>query len=575
MLTFKKITYKNFLSVGNNPIKLDLNSSTTTLIVGGNGEGKSILLDALSYVLFNKPHRNVNKPQLINTINDKDSVVTLEFGIGSDEYKIIRGQKPNIFEIWKNDNMLNQNSKARDYQKVLEQSILKLNHRSFHQIVVLGSSSFVPFMQLPKWHRREVIEDLLDISIFSKMNGTLKDKRNLLKNTNDALQSEIDALHSQAQLQKKHIKKLCQISNEDKSKIEAEINEMLEEVKVLEYKYKEIEDELSQDKYKETAELSKFDSYKQKLHTMEIKAKNKHTNLIDRITFYQTHDECPTCKQNIDLEMKTNIVKKSEAELEKIVSNLTLLESEYSKTMSSLERIQTLVNEHSKHSNAMSRIQFQVDSINKNIQKKRESSKNTSSQHDIVDANKVLLEIITNIQEKQDEKGKNAEVLTYYGLMEELLKDSGIKTKVVKQYLPVINKLINEYLHIFDFFVSFSLDEEFIERIRSRHRDDFSYASFSEGEKSRIDLALMFTWRQIAKIKNSTNTNLLILDETFDSSLDTDGVDNLLKVLYQLDKNTNTFIISHKNDVLEGRFDNKIEFKKVHNFTQMSSSIDV
>lgn len=569
MIKFKRILYKNFLSVGNNPIEIDLNKSKTTLIVGANGEGKSILLDALSFGLFGKPHRSVNKPQLINSINGKHMLVEVNFSIGSDEYQINRGMSPGIFEIWKNKKLMNQDSKSRDYQKVLETNILKLNHKSFHQIVVLGSSSFIPFMQLPAQHRREVIEDLLDISIFSKMNLLLRDKKSRLKDSVTAVESEIDSIKAQVDLQKKHIRELESLSEEHKQRYESEIAAIDQEIESLKQKNEELLG--AQSKLKDV-DLSEAQSQKKKLYGYQGNVKSKISNLKSEQLFFNENDVCPSCSQSIVEDTKKQMITRLEKKLEEFQRGYQKISEEIEKAEQSY---QELIDIQEKRNNIFSRI----DSNNRLIQSKNIEKKNKFNMLNEFNDKDTLFEYkndLASLQESlnttQDEKIELYERSSYYNVIDELLKDTGIKTKIIRQYLPIMNKLINEYLQIFDFFVSFNIDENFNEKIRSRHRDDFSYASFSEGEKSRIDLALMFTWRQIAKLKNSTNTNLLILDETFDSSLDTDGVDNLLKVLYMLDKDTNTFIISHKTDVLEGKFENKLLFKKKNNFTEMMNA---
>ena len=569
MIVFKKISYKNFLSVGNNPITIDLVKNKTTLIVGANGEGKSILLDALSFVLFGKPHRNVNKPQLVNSINGKNTLVELEFSIGHDEYRVVRGMLPGIFEIWKNKKMINQDSKSRDYQKILESNILKLNHKSFHQIVVLGSSSFVPFMQLPACHRREVIEDLLDISIFSKMNMLLKEKKAKVRDTVSSIEQELESLKGQIQLQKNHIRQLESISNENKARIQADLNAIESEIVSIQSSNSELMNEYSSiQKVDFTPALNQ----KKTLYEYEGNIKGKVSKIRKDIGFFHDNDSCSTCSQPISPDTKAQMI-------ERLGAKLKQFEEGYEKLKGEIEKAEKAYEELSAVQSKRNSIFSSIESNNRLIEsKKNEKMRLMNSLNEQIDedglmqSKSMLAEIIEKSTKKQDEKIDFVETSSYYGIIEDLLKDTGIKTKIIRQYLPIMNKLINEYLQIFDFFVSFTIDENFEEKIRSRHRDDFSYSSFSEGEKSRIDLALMFTWRQIAKLKNSTNTNLLILDETFDSSLDSDGVENLLKVLYTMDANTNTFIISHKSDVLDGKFANKLLFKKKNNFTEMHTS---
>jgi DNA repair exonuclease SbcCD ATPase subunit len=572
MIVFEKITYKNFLSVGDNPVEIDLTKNKTTLIVGANGEGKSILLDALSFVLFGKPHRNVNKPQLVNSINGKLLQVEIDFSIGSDKYHINRGMHPNVFEIFKNGNMLNQDSTSRDYQKVLETNILKLNHKSFHQIVVLGSSSFIPFMQLPAYHRREVIEDLLDISIFSKMNLILREKKHKMKDTVNNIQSDLEQLNAQIKLQQKHINQLHELTSESKSRIEKEIKTIEDDINDLKKKNNDL---LEKQNALKKVDLQEALKQKKAFYEYEGNIKSKINTLKKQQSFFEDNDTCPSCSQSIIEDTKKKMISSLESKLEQFENGYKKLESQIKTAEESYEHSIEIQNKH----NA---IFSQIESNNRFIISKEEQkitkldtlveSRNMNK----LDEYKLELnDLYDKSSAKRDEHSQLSEYSSYFIAVDELLKDTGIKTKIIRQYLPIMNKLVNEYLQTFDFFVSFTIDENFNEKIRSRHRDDFSYASFSEGEKSRIDLALMFTWRQIAKLKNSTNTNLLLLDETFDSSLDSDGVENLLKLLYTMDVNTNTFIISHKSDVLEGKFENKILFKKVNNFTEMFNANEV
>ena len=567
MIKFNSIEYKNFLSSGDKPTKIYLSSHKTTLVVGANGSGKSTMLDALSFALFGRAHRDINKPQLVNSINQKKAEVTVEFSIGTTEYKVIRGIKPNKFEIWRNGEMYNQESHARDYQKLLENNILKLNHKSFHQIVVLGSSNFIPFMQLPTYHRREVIEDLLDIGIFTKMGHVLKDKLTKLRNEIDYTDNQITLQKEKIELQESHIKELQSIDDENKQNVQDEIDELNEQITTLgeqndllrgQLKTEVTDDDITKLRNKQN-ELSKFEG--------------KITSKIERLgaeeKFFTDNATCPTCTQQISDEIKFESLSRIERELFDLEEGNQVLQKEVRKTemlfndtQAELTRIRNVgseINENSgKIANLLSRIQSLQEKLGKT--------------NDTTDAEKSLSELYTKLNGFTKDHAQYTEMLSYSMAVEELLRDGGIKAKVIKQYLPVINKLINQYLQVLDFFVLFNIDESFNETIKSRHRDDFSYSSFSEGEKSRIDLSLMFTWRQIARMKNSTNTNLLMLDETFDSSLDTDGVDNLLKILATLDEDTNTFIISHKTDVLDGKFENKLMFEKVNNFSKMRSA---
>lgn len=565
MIAFDSIQYKNFLSVGDNPVEIDLSKNKTTLIVGGNGQGKSSFLDALSFGLFGKPHRNINLPQLLNSINEKNMLVKVRFHIGRDEYEVIRGIKPKVFEIWKNGEMLNQNSKARDYQKVLEQNILKLNHKSFHQIVVLGSSSFIPFMQLPKQHRREVIEDLLDISIFSKMNNLLKDQKASVRDNIQSLEHEIDSIQKTVKLQKNHIDQLEEISNQNRTRLKQEIQEIKSKIEESNEQKKAISKEI-EELLEEVKSLDDQNTIKrEKLYGFDGKINSSVSTLKKEISFFEGTDDCPTCLQKITEETKTLALQERQKTLNDLNAKQKILKEEINRVEDQYQKFldkQTLLN--TKRSQFMN-YESSINTMIEQIQSKMKVKPST----DLTKHKEELEQTLQEENRKRTEKVELLELQNYQGTMEELLKDSGIKTKIIRQYLPVINRLINEYLQIFDFFVSFTLDEELVEKVRSRHRDDFSYSSFSEGEKARLDLALMFTWRQVAKMKNSIDTNLLILDETFDSSLDSEGVEGLLKVLYSLDDQTNTFIISHKTDVLEGRFENKLLVYKKNLFTKV------
>lgn len=577
MIVFKTLTVKNFMSVGNNPITIYLDRAPTTLITGSNGSGKSgLLLDGISFALFGKPHRKINKPQLVNSINDKDCLSTVEFSIGSDNYVIHRGIKPNIFEIWKNGIMLNQDSKSRDYQAVLEQNILKLNHKSFHQIVVLGSSNFTPFMQLSKWNRREVIEDLLDITVFSKMNTLLKEQK---KKTNDilfAIENEIQSLKKQSELQEKHIDDLRTISGENSQRIKNEISELIKRKNKIQNEIlKEINAEISlfmKDEIEQT--ISDLKAKRKELYTMGGKVKGKLAKHKADITFFTTHDHCPTCKQNITANLKSEMVKINtdgintmNEGLDQINNSIQKNEIKSTELEDSLSRFKSLVNNQQIYVKQAQDILADITQKQKYLEKTKESI-------DIASALVSLENLVDVRTKKQKEKIEVLDELEYQSVMEELLKDSGIKTKIIKQYLPVMNRLINEYLQIFDFFVSFKLDENFEESIRSRHRDEFTYASFSEGEKAKIDISLMLTWRQIAKMKNSTNTNLLVMDEVFQSALDLTSVQNLMNIFKSLSSETNIFVISHNPESVAEQFDRMLKFEKVNNFTRLAEIED-
>lgn len=570
MIHFKSCEWKNFLSTGSDPIKIQLDKSPTTLIVGQNGAGKSTLLDAMSFALFNKPHRDINKAQLINSINQKKTEVTVEFEIANQHFKIVRGIKPAKFEIWQNGNMINQASNARDYQKFLEQNILKLNHKSFHQVVVLGSSSFIPFMQLPAWSRRSVIEDLLDINIFSKMNTLLKERNTKIRDELVDINHQIDLLKTKITGQSKYIKDLQSLNQDqidkkrDSIKVhKGTIKEAFEESREL---GKNLETLLKDQQKKQNENLKQTSQ----LNSLDLNYNSKIKDLVEQARFYEENDHCPTCDQDVGPELKEKKiqiiqntakgVQQEKASLEKELGTLKKELQDISNKLNTLQQKQQKINSNNEK---ISVIQKEIDKIQKEINLLNSQTGDTGT------AKKELKEFRTSKEEITEKKLEYVEERTYNEVIGEMLKDTGIKTKVIKQYLPVMNRLINQYLQILDFFVAFHLDENFNETIRSRHRDSFNYASFSEGEKQRIDLSLLFTWRQIAKLKNSAATNLLILDETFDSSLDHDGVDSLTKILDTLDSDSNTFIISHKGDVLENKFRSKIEFFKSKNFSKI------
>ena len=567
MIIFESIEYQNFLSSGDTPTKIYLSDHKTTLVVGANGAGKSTMLDALSFTLFGKAHRDIHKPQLVNSINQKKCLVTVEFSIGTNKYKVVRGIKPGKFEIWRNDELLNQEAHARDYQKLLENNILKLNHKSFHQIVVLGSSNFIPFMQLKPRHRREVIEDLLDIGIFTKMNAVLREKLSTVRGEINYVDSQITIQKEKIELQEKHIKEIKTIDDDNKQIVQDEIDELQLQINSL----GEHNDKLREQLITEVTEddITELRQKQNELNKFEGKITQKLERYKSEETFFTDNTTCPTCTQPLTEKVKSISLNRIRATLKELESGHNVLTDEihsvgnlFDQTQAELLRIRNVGQEINTNSNNISTLQGRIKGLQEKL----------NQEHDTGSSEQDLSELYTQLNDCVREHAEYTEALSYSQAVAELLTDGGIKAKVIKQYLPVINKLINQYLQTLDFFVLFNIDEEFNETIKSRHRDDFSYTSFSEGEKSRIDLSLMFTWRQIARMKNSTNTNLLILDETFDSSLDGDGVDNLLKILATLDSDTNTFIISHKTDVLDGKFENKLRFEKVNNFSKMVQS---
>ena len=564
MIIFRSIKYKNFLSSGNYFTEIALNKSKSTLIVGQNGAGKSTMLDAISFALFGKPHRKISKNQLINSINQKQALVEVEFSIGKAQFRIVRGIRPNTFEIWKDGSMINQSSHAMEYQKILEQNILKLNHKSFHQVVVLGSSSFIPFMQLNAGHRRNVIEDLLDINIFSKMNILLRERNSVLKENISKINNDTNIVKSKIEQQTKYIKDIAALTQENKSKYEKQIKGGKEKIKKLQDENNNISKHLEESTASDELKDIQKEKNKAIAHIAEIKQEMK--TIAKRGLFLEKNDVCPTCDQNI--ENKDKLIFDTKNEAYQVQSTLNMVQDNSAaidKKIIKLEEVMKGIKEKTDTLNANNREIVSINKSNEELQTYLESEVSA----DLTGA-KQDLEMMNNDKESLfEEKLKLNEQFGYNNVIAEMLRDTGIKTKIIKQYLPTINKLVNQYLQVLDFFVSFNLDENFNETIRSRHRDDFTYDSFSEGEKQRIDLSLLFTWRQIAKMKNSVSTNLLVLDETFDSSLDHDGIENLLKILYTLDADSNTFIISHKGDILDGKFESKIEFYKDKNFSRI------
>ena len=564
MIIFKTIRYKNFLSSGNSFTEITLNQHKSTLVVGHNGAGKSTMLDALSFALFGKPHRKIMKSQLVNSINGKQTVVEIEFTIGQANFKIIRGIKPNIFEIWKDTVMINQSSHANEYQKILEQNILKLNHKSFHQVVVLGSSSFIPFMQLNAGHRRDVIEDLLDINIFSKMNTILKEKNSILKDNIVTVTNNTNIVKSKIEQQSKYIRDIAALTEENKKKYEKQVRRAQERIEKLQ----EDNNELSKGIENNTAldELQVLQRKKNDIISEIAQTKQEMKTIAKRGMFLEKNDTCPTCDQHID--NKDALMNKAKNEAYQVQTTLNLTQDYSSQVDRKIKAVEVIIADITEKTNSMNANNREIQSLNESNNELRTYLEGEVSA-DLSEARTDLEKLNNDKEDLFEEKLKVNEQLGYNSVIAEMLRDTGIKTKIIKQYLPAINKLVNQYLQILDFFVHFNLDENFNETIRSRHRDDFTYDSFSEGEKQRIDLSLLFTWRQIAKMKNSVSTNLLVLDETFDSSLDHDGIENLLKILYTLDADSNTFIISHKGDILDGKFESKIEFAKDRNFSKM------
>ena len=571
MIYFKKLRWQNLLSTGNQMTEIQLDRSKSTLIVGENGAGKSTILDALVFALYGKPFRNINKPQLMNSITNKGLLVECEFSIGKNDFLVRRGMKPHLFEIYQNSVLINQNSSVKDYQDLFEKQILKLSFKSFGQIVVLGSANYLPFMQLPAHARREVIEDLLDIQIFSTMNTLLKEK--IIENRNEINETDhkITLIENKIELAEKHIISL-RTNNDDLIKAKQEmVVELEDRISTTEASIEELATRIST-LSAEIEDHDKVSKRKAKLLQMESELETKIRKFNKEISFFHDHDNCPTCRQGIDHDFKKewidNRVSKTESITEamaQIERQMEGLESRLNEIASINSQITSLNTQITGHNADIRSWQNSIKTLNAEIESIRNNTRAIDSGNDDIDQFKKDL---TKSKTRKEELTHHRQVLEVAGV---LLKDTGIKTKIIEQYVPVMNKLINKYLAAMDFFVQFELDENFNETIRSRYRDDFSYASFSEGEKMRIDLSLMFTWRAIAKLRNSASTNLLIMDEVFDSSLDVGGTEEFMKILEGLTQDTNTFVISHKGDQLYDKFHSVIKFEKHKNFSRMAA----
>ena len=569
MLHFQYVKYKNILSTGNTWTEIALDKNKSTLIVGENGAGKSTMLDAISFALYGKPFRKINKPQLMNSINNKELQVEVAFKTGGKAYVIKRGIKPDLFEVWRNGELLNQDAAARDYQTYLEEHILKMNQKSFGQVVVLGSSTFVPFMQLPAQQRRDIIEDLLDIQIFSTMNVLLKERVSENKARITNIKYDIDVLETKIESVEEYNASIRKLKETEVSKLKDKLKEQLTLIEQEQASIDSLMDDIKE-KTDSIADKKDEKTKQKKLEKIDGELSSKLSKLRKDIRFYEDHDNCPTCRQGIEHEFKEQTVAESSGKIKEIEDG----QIELANRLASVE----------KRLNAISDVEDEISSLNLNMSEHNANYKtavNTckSIKKELDEAEKEVEEVDNSklqdlrmeLLSRHSEQQMAFEDKEVIGVVSNILKDGGIKTRIVKQYIPVMNKLINKYLAAMDFFVDFQLDEGFNETIKSRFRDVFSYASFSEGEKLRIDLALLFTWRSIAKLRNSVSTNLLIMDEIMDSSLDNAGTEEFLKIINELTADSNVFIISHKGDQLYEKFDHMIRFEKVKNFSRIAA----
>ena len=568
MIIFKNIKWKNFLSTGNTFVEIDLRKSQMTLMIGGNGSGKSTMLDALCFSLFNRPFRNIKKEQIVNTINNGDTIVEAEFQVGTKNYKIIRGIKPAIFEIYCDDVLQNQDASSVDYQNVLEDQILRLNYRAFKQIAVLGSSSYQPFMQMRPRHRREVVEEILDIRVLSHMDILTRNQQTDLSKQITEARHQCDLIESKYEIETKHFDELKNRSTSDidikRSKLQKNTDakeQYLRKIQKLDNDYKQLEDTIK--------DKNKIETKQKQLEKLETKIEQNLQTHEKNLQFFEENDNCPTCTQQIEDKFKDS---KIDYEKKKIVT----LNDGMKDLVSELAKVENQITDLNKVSNKMYDINIEMSKLNTSIDEIKKFSDSLHNEilllegkdEDSKDVEGQLVELKNQLEQTKIELTRITEEKKYLDVIREILGDKGAKAKIIKKYLPIMNQLINQHLQSMDFFVNFHLDEEFNETVKSRHRDVFDYNSFSEGEKMRIDLALVFTWRAIAKMKNSANTNLMVLDEIFDSSLDGQGTDDFFKIVKKLDKE-NIFIISHKGDILFDKFTNIIKFKKEHNFTEL------
>jgi len=570
MIIFETIRWKNFLSTGNQYTEINLNKDSTTLIVGTNGSGKSTVLDALTFSLFNKPFRKISKSQLINTVNEKDCRVEVEFSIAETQWKVVRGIKPNIFEIHRNGICMDQFSSANDQQKWLEQNVIKMNYKSFTQIVILGSSNFVPFMQLSAPNRREVIEDLLDIKIFSSMNNLLKDKIRGIKEEVRTLDLKKESLNDKVKMQTEFIEQIEKRGNDDIKDKKKKSRELGDEICVLMLKNEHSEDQvygLTQEQEKVTGATEKL----RKMGTIKGTLSNKVANITKKTKFFEENTVCPTCKQDIEEEFRLNNISDAQDKIKELQSGYQELEEAIKEEeerehhfIKLSKEITNLTHGISKNNTRISGCQRQQQDLESEVQELTKQLANRNTEHEKLESFK------ENLEETYKKLSIQKDTINYHDFSYSLLKDTGVKSKIIKKYLPLINQQVNRYLQMMDFYINFTLDEEFNETVQSPIHDNFSYASFSEGEKMRIDLALLFTWREVARYKNSVNTNLLIMDEVFDSSLDGYGTEEFLKIIRFVVKDANVFVISHKAG-MDDRFGNVLKYEKIKGFSRLAS----
>lgn len=567
MIIFQKLKFQNFMSYGNTWTEINLNDNKNTLIVGKNGSGKSTFLDALTFVLYGKPFRNINKPQLVNSINDKNMLVEIDFSIGKKHYTIKRGIKPNIFDIMIDGELLKQDSLIKDYQSILENEILKINYKSFCQIVVLGSGNYTPFMDLPAAARRNIIEDLLDLQVFSSMNILLKDRVQGNKEELEQVENDIKIVNSNLNLHEEHINSLKKdISKEAKELIKSADREKQKSIKIEE----QIE-KLSKSKLELVEKTENLNDLNKKLYdiTEACNRKVKEIEILNKQkVFYEKSCSCPTCKQDIEEQFKLKMIESFNKSIEKANGNIDLGKKSIKKIQDKLSKLQKLTDEINEISNKINKLNMEKMTAIQLMNNFVESHVKLMNKMENIDYSKQE-ELTMKLLNHKNSKQKLIESKEVLSVASQLLKDGGIKTLIIKQYIPVMNKIINQYLNHMNFFIEFTLDENFTEIIKSRHRDDFSYSSFSEGEKARINLAILFAWRTIAKMRNTSNTNILVFDEIFDGSLDNDGTDDFMKILHTLSPDTNVFIISHKVDNISDKFQKILKFEKYKNFSQM------